>query len=79
MEILVVGPGCPKCKALEKVVKEIIKEMKIDANISHLYDIRQFAKYGVRITPALVIDGKVVLEGKVPLKEEVRNIVKNII
>lgn len=77
MEILVVGAGCPKCQALEKVVKEVVEEMKIDANISHLYDVRQFPKYKVTITPALVIDGKVVLAGKVPSKEEVKNILKN--
>ncbi|MCM8777762.1 MAG: thioredoxin family protein [Candidatus Omnitrophica bacterium] len=77
MEILIVGAGCPKCQAVEKVVKEAVEEMKIDATVSHLYDIRQFAKYGVTITPAVVIDGKVVLAGKVPSKEEVKNIIVN--
>ncbi|MCM8830315.1 MAG: thioredoxin family protein [Candidatus Omnitrophica bacterium] len=75
MEILIVGVGCPKCQAVEKVVKEAVVDMKIDAKVSHLYDIKQFAKYRVTITPAIVVDGKVVLAGKVPSKEEVKNII----
>ncbi|HOL21658.1 MAG TPA: thioredoxin family protein [bacterium] len=76
MEILIVGAGCPKCQAVEKVVKEVVEEMKIGANVSHLYDIRQFAKYGVTITPAVVIDGKVVIAGKIPSKEDVKKIME---
>ncbi|MCM8766480.1 MAG: thioredoxin family protein [Candidatus Omnitrophica bacterium] len=79
MEILILGIGCPKCQALEKVVKEVVEDMKIDTKVSHIYDIRQFVKYGVRITPALIIDNKVVLEGKVPSREELKNLMKNII
>jgi len=74
MEILIVGAGCPKCKAVEEVVKDVVKELGIDADVSHLYDIKEFAKYGVTITPAIVIDGRVVLAGKVPSKEEVKKI-----
>jgi len=77
MEILIVGAGCPKCKAVESIVKEVVKELKIDANVSHVYDIKEFAKYGVTITPAIVIDGKVVLAGKVPSKEEVKKYLLN--
>ncbi|MGB9677250.1 MAG: thioredoxin family protein [Candidatus Ratteibacteria bacterium] len=76
MEILIVGAGCPKCQAVEKVVKEVVEELKIDANVSHLYDIKEFARYGVTITPAIVIDGKVVFAGKIPSKEEVKKLIK---
>lgn len=76
MEILIVGAGCPKCQAVEKVVKEVVEELKISANVSHLYDVREFPKYKVTITPAIVIDGKVVMAGKVPSKEEVKELLK---
>jgi len=77
MEILIVGAGCPKCQAVEKVVKEAVEEMKLDAMVSHLYDIKQFAKYGVTITPAVLINGKVVMAGKVPSKEEIKRILES--
>ncbi|MCM8771543.1 MAG: thioredoxin family protein [Candidatus Omnitrophica bacterium] len=76
MEILIVGAGCPKCQAVEKVVKEVVEELKISANVSHLYDVREFPKYKVTITPAIVIDGKVVMAGRVPSKEEVKELLK---
>ncbi|MCM8802737.1 MAG: thioredoxin family protein [Candidatus Omnitrophica bacterium] len=76
MEILIVGVGCPKCQAVEKVVKEAVDELKISAKVSHLYDIKEFPKYKVTITPAIVIDGKVVLAGKVPSKEEIKELLK---
>jgi small redox-active disulfide protein 2 len=75
MEIIIVGAGCPKCKAVENVVKEVVEELKIDAKVSHIYDIKEFPKYGVTITPAIVINGKVVLAGKVPSKEEIKKII----
>ncbi|MCX8082013.1 MAG: thioredoxin family protein [bacterium] len=74
MEILIVGAGCPKCQAVEKIVRETVEEMEISATISHLYDIKQFAKYGVTITPAVVVNGKVILAGKVPSKEEIKKL-----
>ncbi|HOK56175.1 MAG TPA: thioredoxin family protein [bacterium] len=76
MEILIVGAGCPKCQAVEKVVREVVEELKIEANVSHLYDIKEFPKYKVTITPAIVIDGKVVFAGKIPSKEEVKKLLR---
>ncbi|MCS7179774.1 MAG: thioredoxin family protein [bacterium] len=74
MEILIIGAGCPKCKAVEKIVKEVVEELKISANVSHVYDIKEFPKYGVKITPAIVINGEIVIEGKIPSKEELKKI-----
>ncbi|NQU86884.1 MAG: thioredoxin family protein, partial [Mariniphaga sp.] len=61
MEIKVLGTGCPKCKALEKAIYNSLSELDIEANISKVEDIMQIMQYGVMHTPALVIDGKVVL------------------
>lgn len=71
MEIKVLGTGCPKCKKLEATTQEAVKEAEIDANITKVEDINDIMQYGVMVTPALVIDGKVVVSGKVPKKEEV--------
>lgn len=71
MEIKVLGTGCPKCKKLEATAQEAVKEAGIDANITKVEDINDIMQYGVMVTPALVIDGKVVMSGKVPKKEEI--------
>lgn len=78
MEILIVGAGCPKCQAVEKVVKEVVEELNLDAKVFHVYDIKEFPKYGVTITPAVVINGKVVIAGKVPSREEVKKVIEKI-
>lgn len=66
MEVKVLGTGCPKCKSLEKATREAVTELGIDANIEKVEDIMKIMEYGVVNTPALVIDGKVVVSGRVP-------------
>lgn len=74
MEIKILGTGCPKCKALEKITRDVIAENGIDATVSKVEEIMDIVKFGVMMTPALVIDGKVVLKGRVPSKEEVKQL-----
>ena len=77
MEIKVLGPGCPKCEATEKVVKEAVAEAGVDAKIEKVTDIMEIAKHGVFMTPSVVIDGEVKCVGKVPKKDEIKTWVKN--
>ncbi|HED23545.1 MAG TPA: thioredoxin family protein [Firmicutes bacterium] len=72
MEIKVLGTGCPKCNKLEKLVKEILEETKIEADIKKVTDINEIARAGVMLTPALVVNGEVRTSGKVPSKEELK-------
>ena len=74
MDIKILGTGCPKCKALEKVTRDVVAENGIDATVSKVEEIMDIMKYGVMTTPALVVDGKVVLKGRVPSKEGVKQI-----
>jgi small redox-active disulfide protein 2 len=74
MEIKILGTGCPKCKALEKVTRDVIAENGIVANVTKVEDIMDIMKYGVMTTPALVVDGVVVMKGHVPSKEEVKKL-----
>lgn len=69
--IQILGTGCPKCQNLTSVVKEVVDENKIDASIEKVEDIVDIMKFNVMATPALVIDGNVVIKGRVPSKEEV--------
>ena len=75
MEIKVLGTGCPKCKALEKTVNNLLAELGIDADVSKVEDIMKIMEYGVMHTPALVINGKVVLSGYVPGANEIKNLI----
>lgn len=74
MEIKVLGTGCPKCKALTKAVEEVVNETGVNATINKVEDINDIMQYGVMVTPALVVDGKVVASGKVPKKEEIKKL-----
>jgi len=77
MEIKVLGTGCANCKTLEKSVINALAEMDFDANVEKVEDIVKIMSYGVMRTPALVIDGKVVLSGKVPSVKELKEIITN--
>ena len=77
MNIQVLGTGCPKCKTLEKITREVVAESGIDANITKVEDIMEIMKFNVMTTPALVVDGKVVLKGRVPSNNELKEILTN--
>lgn len=74
MQILVAGPGCPRCQATEQNVINACAELGLDADISHVYDVREYARLGVRLTPAVIVDGKVVVSGKVPTVAELKKL-----
>ena len=68
MDIKILGTGCPKCNKLEALVKEVVAETGVEAEVSKVSDVKEIAKTGVMLTPALMIDGDVKLTGKVPSK-----------
>jgi small redox-active disulfide protein 2 len=76
MEIRVLGPGCPKCKQLDKLVREVIEENQVEASVTKVEDIVEIMNYGIMTTPAMVINGKVVIKGIVPSKEEILKKIK---
>ncbi len=75
MEIKVLGTGCAKCKTLEKATIEAVEKTGIDAIVTKEEDIMKIMEYGVMTTPALVIDEKVVVKGKVPSVEEITELI----
>ena len=75
MEIKVLGTGCPKCKALEKATQDVITEMGVDASIIKEEDIMKIMEYGIMHTPGLVINGKVVMSGRVPSTKEIQQFI----
>ncbi len=75
--IKVLGTGCTKCKILEKTTLEVVKENGFDAEVEKVEDINQIISYGVMMTPALVVNGKVVFSGRVPSKTEIKSYIEN--
>lgn len=73
MEIKVLGPGCAKCKQTEKIVKEVVAESGISADVEKVSDLMKIAGYGVFGTPAVIVDGEVKSVGKVPSKEDIKS------
>jgi small redox-active disulfide protein 2 len=72
MEIKVLGPGCPKCKQTEEIVRQAVAEEGVAANIEKVTDIMKIAGYGVFGTPAVIVDGEVKSVGKIPKKEDIK-------
>ena len=71
-KVEILGPGCPKCKFVEKRVKETIEELGIDAEVKEITDVGKIVERGVMATPAVVVDGSVKSEGRIPTKEEIK-------
>jgi len=67
MKIEVLGPGCSNCRKLEQDVNKALEELKIQAEVIKVTDIKRFADYGILMTPGLVINGKVYSSGKLPV------------
>lgn len=73
-EIKVLGPGCAKCKSTYAVVEKVVKESGMDVQLTKVDDIEEIMHYNIMSTPDVVIDGKVVLKGKVPSESEVKQL-----
>ena len=74
MEIKILGTGCPKCKTLEKLTREVVEQNGIEASVTKVEDIVEIMKYGVMTTPALVVNGKVEIKGRVPSSDEIKQV-----
>jgi small redox-active disulfide protein 2 len=76
MTIKILGSGCMNCKTLERRTREAVEQLRLDATIQKVEDYQDIASYGVMSTPGLVIDGKVVSQGRVPTVENIRELIQ---
>ena len=72
MKIEILGTGCPKCKNVEENVKKALEGSNKKAEVVKVTEIGDIISYGVMSTPALVIDGKVKVSGRIPDAEEIK-------
>jgi small redox-active disulfide protein 2 len=75
-KIQILGTGCPKCKKLAENAEAAAKELGIEYQIEKVTKINDIMTFGVMVTPALVVDGKLIVAGKVPSAEQLKEILK---
>jgi small redox-active disulfide protein 2 len=75
MKIQIAGPGCMNCRTTERRVASACAELDLAADISHVSDYNQIAQLGVLRTPAVVIDGEIVVMGRVPSVADLKNLI----
>jgi len=76
MDIKVLGPGCNNCVTLEARTREALADIGEDVTIEKVTDIAEIMSYGVMSTPGLVVDGKVVVSGRVPSVRRLTKLLK---
>lgn len=77
MIIKILGSGCPKCQTVEQNAKKAVEELGLkDTKVEHVYDINKIIEMGVMMTPALTIEEEIVVSGKIPTVEEIKEILK---
>lgn len=72
MIIKVLGSGCANCKRLEENTRKAVEELGLNVTIEKVTDFKEIMKYGVMKTPALVVDEKVKVSGRVPTSEDIK-------
>jgi small redox-active disulfide protein 2 len=72
--IEILGPGCARCHETHRVVRHVVEQAGIDCLVQKNESIDRMVELGVLRTPAVAIDGKVVLSGRIPKAEEVRRL-----
>ena len=71
MKIEVLGTGCMKCNKLYEAAKEAVAAKGVQAEVTHVTELAELMKRGVKVTPALPVDGRIVSAGKAPKPEEI--------
>jgi small redox-active disulfide protein 2 len=76
MKIEILGTGCPKCKATEKIVRKAVDELGINVEIVKVDDLQEIINRGVMMTPAVFVDGEAKIVGRIPSPEEIKKLLK---
>ena len=74
MDIKILGTGCPKCTKLAEETRRAADEMGLDCSIEKVTQVADIMKYGVALTPALVVDGQVKVVGRVPALDDIKQL-----
>ncbi len=72
MKIVVYGPGCARCHETERVVRHVVAQLGVSADVEKVSDYQAMAEAGIMATPAVTIDGELKVAGRIPKTEEVK-------
>lgn len=70
----ILGTGCAKCTELARLADHVAKELALEYRLEKITDLAAIAKMGVFTTPALAVDGKVLVKGRLPTADEVKKL-----
>ena len=76
MKIEILGSGCAKCKSVEKLVRNIVEELGIQADIVKVEDLQEIVNRGIMMTPAVFVDGEAKIVGRVPTADELKKLLR---
>ena len=71
MDIKIIGEGCPDCSRLYDNTQAALAELGIEAEIVKVGDLIEIVKLGVMSAPSLMVDGKLLISGKVAGQKEI--------
>lgn len=74
-KLIVLGPGCSRCDQLAARVRQAADRLGLEYELEKITDVREFSRYGVMLTPGLVVDGELKLQGRLPTPEEVERLI----
>ncbi len=74
MKLQILGTGCAKCNALMQVTEQAAQTLGLQYELEKVTDLNRIMSFGVMITPALVVDGKVKVSGKVPSVDDLKKL-----
>ena len=74
MKLQILGTGCAKCNALTQATEQAAQSLGLPYELEKVTDLKQIMSFGVMMTPALVVDGKVKVSGKVPSVDEIKKL-----
>jgi len=77
LEIKVVGPGCINCEKLYQLCMNVVSENNLQADIQKIVDQKKFEELGIWMTPALIVNGKILSQGKIPTKSTLEHWLKD--
>ena len=74
MQLLVIGPGCAKCKTLAQFTEQAAKELGLSYELNKVTDLKQIMALGVMMTPALAVNGTIKVAGRVPSVDDIKKL-----
>jgi small redox-active disulfide protein 2 len=75
MQIKILGPGCRNCKSLEQRTLEAVANLGVQAEVTKVEDYDEIAAFGIMATPGLVVDGEVLIAGRVPTTRAIEELI----